>query len=193
MSVAEEQEKPQEVVQAKKGCTPEDFERWWARSEELHSVLRRLPKRLVVDAGMQHRAQTLLERWDDLETPGLDDDVINPDMVGSLRSWIHDSEVLIRYIISTEDTKIGPTTAASDVPANFPTAPRLAPIESMDEAPAVTDQWHWPWIEGWDDVKKRKRILNPKEKKETSLKRKLIFAALGAGAIYVGAKYIDED
>lgn len=192
MSAAEKQEEAQ-AMQAVSVCTPEDFERWWARSEELHSVLTRLPSRLVVNAGMQHRCQTLLERWDDLEAPGLDDDEIDPNLVGALRSWIHDTEVLIRYIISTEDTGTGPTTAAAEVPANLPTAPRLATLETTEDAPAVTEQWHWPWIDGWDDPKKRKRILSPKEKKEISLKRKLIFAALGAGAIYAGAKYMDED
>lgn len=174
-------------------CTPEEFERWWARSEELHSVLMRLPSRLVIHAGMQHRMQVLLERWDDLEAPGLDDD-IDPDIVGGLRSWIHDTEIFLRYIISTEDTGTGPTTAAaaSAVPANLPTAPRLATVEDIGEAVAVTEAWHWPWIEGWDDPKKRRKILNPRDKKEISTKRKLVYAALGVGAFYVGSKYLEE-
>lgn len=190
MSVAEKQAEPKAVRSV---CTPEDFERWWARSEELHSVLMRLPSRLVVNAGMQHRHQTLLERWDDLEAPGLDDSEIDPNLVGALRSWIHDTEVLIRYIISTEDTGTGPTTAAAEMPANLPSAPRFATVEDTEDAPAVTEKWHWPWIAGWDDAQKRKRLLNPKEKKEISFKRKLIFAALGASALYAGAKYLDED
>lgn len=188
MSAAE-----QEVKTVQKVCTQEEFERWWARSEELHDVLKRLPSRLVVKAGMQHRHQILLERWDDLEAPGLDDDEIDPNLVGALRSWIHDTEVLIRYIISTEDTGTGPTTAAAELPANLPSAPRFEAVDTVRDAPAVTKQWHWPWIEGWDDKKKRGRILHPKEKKETSLKRKLIFAALGAATVYAGAKYLDEE
>lgn len=183
----------QEEKAMQKVCTPEDFERWWARSEELHSVLMRLPGHLVVKAGMQHRHQTLLERWEDLEAPGLDEDEIDTHLVGTLRSWIHDAEILIRYIISTEDTGTGPTTAAAEMSANLPSAPRLAPVDTIDEAPAVTQTWHWPWIEGWDDKQKRKRILNPKEKGETSMKRKLIYAALGIGVVYAGAKYLDEE
>jgi hypothetical protein len=193
MSAAENEETK---AQTKTVVTPEDFERWWARSEELYDVLRRLPGRLVVKAGMQHRHQVLLERWGDLETPRLDDDEIDLNLVGALRSWIHDAEIFIRYIISTEDTGTGPTTAeagGSQMPANMPTAPRLAPVETTELAPAVTQKWHWPWVEGWDDPKKRKHILSPKEKKETSLKRRLIFAALGVGAVYAGAKYLDEE
>lgn len=187
MSAAEEEEEKTVAVK----IAPEDFERWWARSEELHSVLTRLPSRLVVNAGMQRRRQALLERWDDLEAPGLDDDEIDLNLVGTLRAWIHDTEVLIRYIISTEDTGTG---LADAMPAaNLPIAPRLEAVETTEDAPAVTEQWHWPWIEGWDDVKKRHRILHPKEKKETSLKRKLIYAALGVGVVYAGARYMDEE
>ena len=172
-------------------CAPEEFERFWARSEELNSVLRRLPRQAVLNAGMQHRREQLLERWGDLEAPGLVDDEIGSDMVGALRSWIHDSETLIRYIIFTTDTGTAPE--KNSTPANeLPTAPRLAPVESLAQAPAVTEKWHWPWLEGWDDVKKRKRILNPKKKKESSLRRKLMYGALGAGAVYIGAKYLDE-
>ena len=188
-AVAEEK-----VEEAKGGYTPEEFERWWARSEELHSVLRRLPRQAVINSGMQRRREQLLERWEELDAPGLDDDEIGSDMVGALRSWIHDSETLVRYIIFTGDT--GTTAAAEGAPkpANgLPSAPRLAPVESLANAPAVTEKWHWPWLKGWDDPAKRKLILHPRKKKETSLKRKLLFGALGAGAIYVGAKYLDEE
>jgi len=185
------EEKSEEVEEkGSSGYTPEQFERWWVRSEELRSVLQRLPRQAVINAGMQHRREQLLERWEDLETPGLDDDVIDTDMVGALRLWIHDSETLIRYIIFTGDT------AADEgaEPANeLPTAPRLAVVDSLSDAPAVTEEWHWPWIKGWDDPVKRRRILNPKKKKETSLKRKLFYGALGAGAVYIGARYLDEE
>ncbi len=189
-AVAEEVEE-----EIKSVCTPEEFERWWARSEELNSVLRRLPRKAVIDAGMQHRREQLLERWGDLEAPGLDDDEIGSDMVGGLRSWIHDSEILIRYIVFTTDTGTAAAPGAEEnpKPANeLPTAPRLAPVESLAQAPAVTEKWHWPWLEGWDNARKRKRILNPKKKKETSLRRKLMYGVFGAGAVYVSARYLDE-
>ena len=92
-------------------------------------------------------------------------------------------------------TLVAGTAAAEEKhPANeLPSAPRFAPVESLADAPAVTDAWHWPWLKGWDDPVKRNRILNPKAKKETSLRRKLMYGILGAGAVYVGARYLDED
>ena len=190
----------EELQEEVKGYTPEEFERWWARSEELQSVLRRLPRKAVINAGMQQRREQLLERWEDLEAPGLGDDEVGSDMVGALRSWIHDSETLVRYIVFTGDTGTVPTTAAPDgempgagASANeLPTAPRFAAVESLDSAPAVTEAWHWPWLKGWDDSAKRRRILNPSKKKATSLRRKLMYGLFGVGAVYAGSKYLDE-
>jgi hypothetical protein len=99
---------------------------------------------------------------------------------------------LIRYIVFTGDT--GTAAFEVNLSANeLPSAPRFDPVESLAQAPAVTDTWHWPWLKGWDDLAKRNRILHPKKKKETSLRRKLMYGLFGAGAVYMGAKYLDEE
>ncbi len=190
MEAAEEDTQANEVPQEPFACTPEEFERWWEKSQELFSVLRRLPRRLLSKTGMQSRQEQLLDRWEDLKAPTVLDDEIDVHMVGALRHWIHDSEILIRYIISSQEE----ASLADEMPAaNLTVAPRLAAVESMEKVPAVTPAWHWPWIEGWDNEKRRKRILGTREKKDISLKKKLMIAAFGVGAVYVGAKYLDEE
>ena len=180
----------------REGWTPEAFERWWARSEELVSILRRLPGRIVAATDMANRRLTLLDVHDELERPGLAAE-IDDGAVGALRSWIKDAETLIHYIVTARDTGIGSrsTTASNDPPPvsgnNLPSAPRLSPIDELDDSPAFSDDWHWPWIEGWDDPKKRKAILHGKEKKKMTKKRKMFLGALAVGAVYAGAKYLD--
>lgn len=180
------------------GWTPESFERWWARSEELVSILRRLPGRIVAATGMGNRRLTLLDAHDELEQPGLTAE-IDDGAVGALRSWTKDAETLIHYIVTARDTGIGSsgsTTASNDpapVSGNYlPSAPRLSPIDDLDDSPAVSQDWHWPWIEGWDDPKRRKGILHGKEKKKMTKKRKMFLGALAVGAVYAGSKYLDE-
>lgn len=201
---------PEEAV----APTIDEFERWWVRSEELESIMRRLPRDVVSAASMGNRREQLLERWEDLETPTLDEEV-DEDMHGELMSWIRDSETLIHYIIYTRNTRgdnatSGPesasndtataTTASADEPivAEAPKAASaqssLRVIDSIEEAPGVSVNWKWPWIQGWDDPEQRRRILNPKSKKgkKMSLKRAATYSAIGAGAVFMISRYIDE-
>lgn len=191
--------------------TIDDFERWFVRSEELNSILRRLPLKVVSAAGMANRRDQLLETWEDLETPELDESEVDDDMMGDLLSWVKDSETLIHYIVYTRNTngvpEVGGKESAKASNDGVPEASSLPPqtvepssrpgpqvIASMSGAPGVTGQWHWPWIEGWDDLEKREGIINPKKAKpkKMSLKRAATMTALGAGAVYVMARYMDE-
>lgn len=202
-------EEPQPQNQGPRVYTVADFERWWARSEELNSILRRLPRDVIAAAGMENRREQLLERWEDLETPEIDESEVDEEMLGALMSWIRDSETLIHYIIYTRDitaehggeataNDTGVPTATASAPAApsrpAPVVPSLQVINSMSEAIGVKEDWHWPWLEGWDDPEKRERILKPKKKKEKKLtfKRAATMGALGAGAVYVFARYLDE-
>lgn len=187
--------------------TIDEFERWWARSEELNSILRRLPHDVVAAAAMENRRAQLLERFEDLETPELDEEFVDEEMAGALQSWIRDSETLIHYIIytrdvtreSTPDARTANDPVEAGVPAGSakppaPIRPALNVIRTLDDAPGVSDEWHWPWIDGWDDPDKRQQILNPKKKKgkKMSIKRAATMTALGAGAVYVFSRYLDE-
>lgn len=193
--------------------TIDEFERWWVRSEELESILRRLPRDVVSAASMGNRREQLLERWEDLETPTLDEEV-DEDMYGEMMSWIRDSETLIHYIIYTRDVRGDDATAGTESASNDTTASTEEPvvaeappataststqsslrvIGSIDEAPGVSLNWKWPWIEGWDDPDQRNKILNPKSKKgkKMSLKRAATYSAIGAGAVFMISRYIDE-
>lgn len=195
--------------------TIDEFERWWTRSEELESILRRLPRDVVSAASMGNRREQLLERWEDLETPALDEEV-DEDMYGELMSWIRDSETLIHYIIYTRDVRGDDATAGAESASNDTTtsttsaeepvvaeAPPAASVStqsslrvigSIDDAPGVSMDWKWPWIQGWDDLDRRKKILNPKSKKgkKMSLKRAATYSAIGAGAVFMISRYIDE-
>lgn len=185
-----------------------DFERWWTRSEELNSILRRLPRDVVTAASMGNRREQLLERWEDLETPDVEENEVDEEVLGALLSWIRDSETLIHYIIYTRDvrgdhsqegtandTEAPAAASAQAVPQRQPLiTPSLNVISTIDDAPGVSEDWHWPWIAGWDDPDRRKQILNPKKKKKAplTLKRAATMGALGAGAVYVFSRYLDE-
>lgn len=201
-------EEPQPQNQGPRVYTVAEFERWWARSEELNSILRRLPRDVISAAGMGNRRAQLLERWEDLETPEVDDIEVEEEVLGALLSWIRDSETLIHYIIYTRDltSEHGgeatandtgkETTATASAPPSRPApiVPATRIINSMSEAIGVQEDWHWPWIEGWDDPDKRKSIINPKKKKgkKLTMKRAATMGALGAGAVYVFSRYLDE-
>ncbi len=197
MEAAKKEVEMEEGSVVPEGWTPESFERWWARSEELASILRRLPGRIVAATGMANRRLTLLDAHDELEQPSLTAE-IDDGVVGALRSWIKDAETLVHYIVTARDTGIGSgSTTASNEPApvsgnHLPSAPRLSPIDELDDSPAFSEDWHWPWIEGWDDPKKRKVILHGKGKKKMSKRRKMFLGAITVGAIYAGSKYLDE-
>jgi len=176
------------VKGVREGWTPEEFERWWARGEELVSILRRLPGKIVEATGMANRRMAILAAHDELETPGLTAE-IDDGAVGTLRKWIKEAETLIHYIVTARDTGIGSTAASN---ASLPSGPRFSVVDDVNESPAVSQHWRWPWIEGWDDPKRRKSILAGKEKKKMSKRRKVFLGALTIGAIYAGAKYLDE-
>lgn len=189
-----------------------DFEQWWTRSEELDSILRRLPRDVVSAADMGNRRSQLLERWEDLETPEVNDEEVDEEVLGALLSWIRDSETLIHYIIYTRDVRRDhdqdgatandtdiPTSASAsaptvDSPLRAPIQPSLSVVNTISEVPGVNENWRWPWITGWDDPDARNQILHPKKKKKAKLtvKRAATMGALGAGAVYVFSRYLDE-
>lgn len=168
--------------------TLEEYQGWWDRAEELHGYLEKMPYRISNAVGMQGRHQRMLETWEDLQSPDELQEV-NVEDLAAIRSWIRDSENLIHYIVR-ERGPSGPTTpdAAEQQTKKKSNGKKI--VSGVAEAPGVQPDWHWPWIEGWDDPVKRKRILNP-PKKNHMVRNVLIVGGLAAGAVFIGKKMLE--
>jgi hypothetical protein len=158
----------------------EEYRVWLDRAGDLHEYLLRMPASVLEPAGMDGRHQQLLDRWEGLAP--FDDDV-GEDELTQLRAWIHDSETLINYIVY-ERQPPGSTKKAVKKRA------RPQPIEALEEADGVQEDWHWPWIEGWDNPAKRDRILNPPKDKKT-LKKVLIVGGIATAAVIIGRRVFE--
>lgn len=157
----------------------EEFERRWARSEELRDVLERLPGRLVLKSGMSGQRKKLLERWELVQLPGLDDDSPSSELLDTLRLWIRDAEALIRYIVQIGGgRKSGPTVAeTNEVELRFEL------VGSVDEADAVTKRWHWPWED---------KAVEKVAKNKVDVARVAKYGAIGVGVLYAITKWVEE-
>jgi len=158
----------------------EEFERRWARSEELRDVLDRLPGRLVLKSGMAGQRKKLLRRWELIQLPGLDDDSPGSVVLETLRIWIKDAEALIRYIFQIEEgRKSGPTVAEANA-----VELRFELVGSIDDADAVTKRWYWPWED--------KPIEKVAKKNKVDVAKVAKYGAIGVGVLYAITKWVEE-
>lgn len=159
----------------------EEYQGWWSRAGEIHEYLLRMPPRILEPMGMDGQHQSLLSRWDALESSDSTD--LDEDDLAKLRAWIRDSETLINYIVY--ERKPPGSTTPSTKKRSRPTH-----IQSIEEAVGVQDDWHWPWIEGWDNPAKRERILHP-PKEKNMLRKVLIVGGIATAAVIIGRKVMD--
>lgn len=121
-----------------------EFETLWNRSIELRDVLSKLPSEVVLKSGFAGRRNELIEKWDYLETPGLDGGLPSPEAVSQLLKWVDDVEMLIAYIV-----KIGKGKSQKDL--RHKTAPEVTEddypdvIDNIEEADCVSEKWSFPW------------------------------------------------
>jgi hypothetical protein len=156
----------------------EEFERRWARSEELRDILERLPGRLVLKSGMSGQRAKLLERWELIELPGLDDDSPSSELLDTLRMWIRDAEALVRYIIQIGDRKTESAAAdTKDEELSFEV------VESADELDAIIKDWHWPWAE---------KAIEKSGKNKVDVTKVMKYGAIGVGVLFAISKWVEE-
>jgi hypothetical protein len=170
---------PDDPCGVDEGCTNEDYRGWWAQGKKLYDYLSRMPPAYADRLGMGTKYRQLLTRWkQEIRKPTDLPDVIDESTLGTLLLWMRHAETLI-YYVTYEDQ-------GNPVPG--PTTPgRLEVVHDMDDA-----SWHWPWIEGWDDLEIREKIINPPKKSRWSLKRVALVGAGIGGAVYIGKKFFSE-
>lgn len=165
--------------------TLEDYREWWAASVELHEYLTGMPPQMAERVRMGKQRTDLLESWLDLQPPDSLDEV-NEDTAADLQAWIHKAQTLIHFVVyRPEDT------AEPEPEVQKPKFKKLELVDDVSEIPGEDPQWHWPWIEGWDNPAQREKILNPPKEASTAKKVLMIGAAAGV-AIYVGKRMLSD-
>lgn len=158
----------------------------WERGNELRSVIERLPGELVLKSGLSARRRSLLERWEVLESPGLDGSL--PDgSLEALNKWIHDAEVLISYIVRIGRSLKDPLKKnGGRVYSGPPVDPEDLPqvIDSLDESEFVSDEWCWPWPD---------RAIMKSEKPRWDKGKLIKFGAVAALGAMALVTYLDEE
>lgn len=122
----------------------------WDRANELREVISKLPGGIVLKSGMSGQRNRIMNRWDDLETPGLDG-VVPDGAEGGLRQWIHDAEVLVGFIV-----QIGRGVYSSPSDNDDIVEDGFEVIGDIKEAAGVSVYWHWPWKKDAEIQKKYK-------------------------------------
>jgi hypothetical protein len=148
----------------------------YARGEELQDYLVQLGDRIAAAVRRIEVRKDLLDRWGTFPEP----DMVLPDDEESLRDisqWIKDAESLIQYIVYKEK---------SSREAGF----KLEAIEDFEEAPGFGEDWRYPWIEGWNDPKKRAKMM--KVKVDRPYRKYIIGGAIAAGVTYVGYQWLKD-
>lgn len=142
----------------------------WSRSEELLSVLKKLPAELVLKTGQSARRNSLISQWQDLESPGLDGSI--PDGASeSVRAWNHCAESAIALIVN-----LAKDARESSSKINFQT------LESIDDSSFISDAWCWPW--------EHKEVQSVEKWNKEKLVKFGVVAGLGLMALVT---YLDED
>jgi len=166
--------------------TYEEFERRWTRSEELRNVLRRLSKEVILRSGMSGQRNRLLERWGELEVPGLGDDSPNEAVLEAVNKWIKDAKTLIRYIVQTGNEEVGSTADSriySAPEASKEELPKV--IEDISEAEGIKEDWRWPWEEkALATTEKKKRVVD--------VAKIAKYGLISAGILYAVNLWIEE-
>lgn len=159
-------------------CTREVYEGWWARGKKYFDYLERVPERVPEELGMDGMHKSLLRRWkDEVVPPSAVGDTVDSKTYGTLLIWNRESETLIYYVTYENQ---GEATPGSTTPG---------PLTVVND-PKGSDPW--PWIEGWEDPKKRALILNPKGNKKWTTKKILLVGGAAAGVFFVGKKMLAD-
>jgi hypothetical protein len=171
---------PQEPCGPEEECSNEDYRGWWAQGNKLYDFLNRMPRHYAERVGMGKMYDQLLLRWNsEISGPDQLGDVVGDSTLGTLLLWIRQSETLIYYV----------TYQDQGTPTPGPTTPGRLEVEDS----LRTTEWHWPWIEGWDDVATRNRIVNPQKEAKWTVKRIVLIGAGVGAAIYAGKKLFGGD
>jgi len=111
----------------------------WERGEELLSIILKLPGSLVLKSGLSAQRSNLVNRWNSMDPPPLDCSY-SKDERECISKWIHDSELLIAYIVKIGDSKKGLKSSNKDEESD-----NYDLISDISESDFVTDSWSWPW------------------------------------------------
>jgi len=153
----------------------------WERSTELRDALSKLPGQLVLKSGLSNKRNQLVERWDYLESPGLDGEISSA-AIAKIDKWIHEAEITILYILQLrkqEQAKsFGVAFAGDDEGLEYEV------VTSIKDVDFVSDEWCWPW------PKKK-----PVEKVKTGLTKKqmMTYGAVGALGLIAVMAYMDDE
>jgi hypothetical protein len=156
-------------------ATRSDYEGWWGRAQELYAYIQKVPSSLTKRVNMTDSKNKLIYEFDQLISPEKLSDVQEGD-VSRLKKWINHAEGFVGFLLQSYE----PSAPTTQVPVL---------VKDVN----VEEDWHWPWIDGWDNPKKRKRILNPSNKDDNQVKRLLIGGAVIGGAYYIGKRFMGAD
>lgn len=147
----------------------------WKRASELLQYLKKVPEKLTDKMDMTARKQKLVSAFGQLTSPNDAADPIQGDSVRRINSWIENAEGFIGFLLQSYEPA-----------ASTAQPPILVSAIEKDE------DWQWPWIEGWEDPKKRKKILNPPKSSDGQMKKLLIGGAVIGGAFYLGKRVMGD-
>jgi len=158
------------------GCTRAEYEKWWGRATELRSYVERVPAGVTDRVSMTDRKNKLVYAFDQLVSPNSVSEPVSVGDVKGITSWISHAEGFIGFLLQS-----------------YEPAPPVVQVPVLVKGLESDEDWHWPWIDGWDDPKKRKRIINPPSEKESQMKKLLIGGALVGGALYIGKRFMEAE
>ncbi len=156
--------------------TRADYEGWWERASELYAYIQKVPDSLTNKVNMTERKNKLVFAFDQLSSPEGASGPITEGEVRRLQKWIDHAEGFVGFLLQSYEPSVPATQA-----------PVL--VSEID----IEEDWHWPWIDGWDNPKKRKKILNPPGKEDNQVKKLLIGGAVLGGAYFIGKKFMEAD
>lgn len=156
-------------------ATRADYDGWWERAVELSDYIAKVPSSVIEKVDMADRRNKLVFDFDQLGSPSSESEPVPTGAVEQLRRWIGQAEGFVGFLLQSFE----PAAPITQVPV------LVSGIED--------EEWQWPWIDGWDDPKKRKKILNPSGKEESQIKRLLIGGAVLGGALFIGKRFMETD
>lgn len=172
----------------------QDYYQKWVFGADLYQKLLALPADVVDGSGMASRHNILVNQWIDpnhhkggIKEPGSLGPNVDQKTIGEINSWIKQARTLIYYIDYDGSQKRSYAQSESDI--NDVEEGDIA--HSVSEIPGYSSQWHWPWIDGWDDPKKRKALLKSNTKK-ISIKKVAITIGIAGAAIWAGSKFFGK-
>jgi len=187
----------EEEFESEPVATADDYRQWWERGNELYRYMRRMPRSEISQAGMGEMRKRLLDRW---TRPDVEGGVQPADTVkgevdeytyGNLLTWVQNAETIIHICASLKEESSSEQRFGST--QEDPNTLGLVP--NVGRMPAYQENWHWPWIEGWDNPKTRNDLehqLDPPKKKGKLWKKIALIGAVGAGAFIAKRKFFGK-